>query len=108
MIHPLLDPESPHYDNKEEPCIFVSEESMTVREMIGWCKGNILKYNCREKGSNERDDVKKGNYERYKESLEHNVGLINNQRGVYDNHLFDILVTDMYRIIDIKYTKLPT
>ncbi len=108
MIHPLLDPESLHYDNKEEPCIFMLEEEMTVREMIGWCKGNIFKYTCREKGSNERDDVKKGNYERYKKSLEHGVSRINNQRGVYDNCLFDILVIDLYRIIDVKYTKLPT
>ena len=46
--HPLKNPESSHYDLWSGlEAIEVLEAVMTKEELIGWCKGNILKYRLR-------------------------------------------------------------
>lgn len=46
--HPLKNPESKHYQLWDEmESIEVLESIMTQNELIGWCKGNILKYRLR-------------------------------------------------------------
>ena len=64
MTHPLLNPTAKHYDTKEKPKIYYTEQKLTVREMIGACKFNIEKYD-REKGQDEKDKEKIKDYTRY-------------------------------------------
>lgn len=69
--HPLKNPESKHYElwlGCES--IEVLEATLSIDELIGWCKGNILKYRLRvSKKGDEKDwlsDLKKiMTYENY-------------------------------------------
>ena len=46
--HPLKNPDSSHYDLWDGmDAITVLEGCLTTDELIGWCKGNILKYRLR-------------------------------------------------------------
>jgi len=73
VAHPLLNPESKHYnmfDGKE--AIEILEAIMTTTELMAWCRGNIYKYRLR-LGS--KDDVFKEvkkiqTYEAYYKFLE--------------------------------------
>jgi len=68
MRHPLLNPESAgHYDSGEKTAIEELEETATVAEQIGWCKGNIFKYRYRHdlKGEAIKDLKKLETYEKY-------------------------------------------
>ena len=75
-IHPLLNPESKHYnmfDGKE--AIEILESIMTTVELKAWCRGNIYKYRLR---LGNKDDVSKEikkiqTYEAYYEYLENKV-----------------------------------
>ena len=72
MIHPLLNPDSPHYDNPGgKPDIWELESRMTISELIGWCKGNINKYDLRKhkKGQLDKDVTKIITFQRYKKFL---------------------------------------
>jgi len=72
-LHPLIDPQSPHYqDEVGKSNIEEMEEKLTLREMIGFCKGNIFKYEYRKvkKGQKEKDIVKIQNYKNYLSILE--------------------------------------
>ena len=65
MIHPLLDPNSTHYDTQEKPTIYYIEEKLTIAEMIGVCKFHQMKYDMREKGQNDLDIQKIQRYTNY-------------------------------------------
>ncbi len=68
MRHPLLNIESAgHYDQKDKTAIHLLEESATVAEQVGWCKGNIAKYKyrCKYKGEEAKDIKKIETYENY-------------------------------------------
>lgn len=70
--HPLKNPDSKHYelwDGYES--IEALEAIMTKEELIGWCKGNILKYRMRiGKKDDPRAEVRKIiTYEKYLKHL---------------------------------------
>lgn len=71
MKHPLLNKDSKHYEAQGEPAIKLLEAQATVREQIGWCNGNILKYEYRQdhKGQKESDIKKIATYQAYKNWL---------------------------------------
>ena len=71
-IHPLINPDSPHYDGEKMTAIEALEAHATVIEQIGWCKGNIHKYGWRmnEKGQKERDKRKAETFVAYLKLLE--------------------------------------
>ena len=69
MKHPLLNPDSTHYDNDGEmPDIHTLESIMTISALISWCTGNIYKYQMRlnKKGQAESDMVKIATFNAYK------------------------------------------
>lgn len=70
-LHPLLNPNSTHYENDKEVAIQEMEKDMSVIEMIGYCKGNIFKYEFRKfhKGALEADEEKIRTYEAYMKVL---------------------------------------
>ena len=73
MQHPLMNPESKHYDSSNrEPAVIEMEKQLTVCEMIGACKFNIHKYTYRKglKGQKESDLKKIDTYKAYLEYLE--------------------------------------
>jgi hypothetical protein len=66
MLHPLLTKgANKHYDTKGKVTIQELEKELTVIEMIGYCKGNIFKYNSRKKGSDMEDAIKADKYDNY-------------------------------------------
>lgn len=71
QLHPLLNPNSTHYENDKEVAIQEMEKDMSVIEMIGYCKGNIRKYEFRKfnKGALEADEEKIRTYEAYMKVL---------------------------------------
>ena len=71
-LHPLINPNSKHYDREDRSEIEILEERLTVNEMIGACKFNIFKYGYRkeEKGQKEYDIAKRNTYKTYKSVLE--------------------------------------
>lgn len=66
-LHPLLNPDSAHYQDGKKVAIEEMERELSVREMIGYCKGNIFKYAFRKelKGALEADEKKIATYEAY-------------------------------------------
>lgn len=71
-LHPLLtEGKNKHYntDLKERTSLQFLEDQMTVGEMIGFCKGNSLKYLLREKGADAEDAAKAEKYHAYREEL---------------------------------------
>jgi hypothetical protein len=71
MLHPLIDPQSPHYEAREKSAIELMEEEFTIAELIAWCKGNIFKYKYRNGhkfGTNDNAKIK--HYKEYKKFLE--------------------------------------
>jgi hypothetical protein len=71
-LHPLINKESAHYDTEKTSAIEEMEKLLTVTEMIGFCKGNIFKYQYRaeHKGQRESDIKKIETYENYLNLLE--------------------------------------
>ena len=74
--HPLKNPESTHYDIwRGLEAIEIVESVLSHEELVGWAKGNILKYRLRvSKKGDEKDwisDLKKiKTYEKYLAYLE--------------------------------------
>lgn len=70
-LHPLINENSSHYEDDGKVAIQELEKKLTVIEMLGWCKGNIFKYEFRKelKGALEADEVKIGTYKAYLEVL---------------------------------------
>ena len=70
MLHPLINPESSHYDG-EVTTIEKMEDVFTVMEMISFCKVNIFKYEDRKerKGQFESDVKKIMTYKNYMQTL---------------------------------------
>ncbi len=71
-LHPLINPNSAgHYDNGSITTIEKLEARLSVAEMIGYCKGNVLKYDERKelKGQLEADIEKIKTYKNYLEVL---------------------------------------
>ena len=71
MIHPLLNKDSKHYDTDDKPSIYYMEENLSLIEMIGFCSGNIFKYESRlgKKGNDDADRKKIQTYRDYRELL---------------------------------------
>ena len=71
-LHPLINKESSHYDTNETTVIEELEQRLTVIELIGFCKANILKYTYRleTKGQKESDMKKIKTYTNYLKLLE--------------------------------------
>ena len=71
-LHPLINPNSKHYDGEQKSAIEILEEQLTVNEMIGACKFNIFKYGYRKdaKGQKASDIEKIHTYIMYQELLE--------------------------------------
>jgi len=70
-LHPLLTKgENKHYDTGKETAIEIAEKNLTVREMIGACVFNELKYSNRDKGQDESDKKKFEKYRAYRHSLQ--------------------------------------
>ena len=71
MTHPLINPESKHYEKDGKQSIQHIEGELTVDEMIGACTFNIMKYTLRlnTKGQKEADLKKIETYQNYKELL---------------------------------------
>lgn len=76
QLHPLINKNSPHYDNEGTNAIAELEKQLNIREMIGFVKGNIFKYNYRkeEKGQIKSDLEKIKTYEAYLEALHDLLG----------------------------------
>ena len=77
MTHPLLNPDSPHYQlwsGKES--IEVIESTLSTEELISGCKFNILKYRLRigKKDDIEKDMQKIKTYEAYLAYLQQKAG----------------------------------
>lgn len=69
-LHPLINPASPHYDREDGKVgIEEAEKKINIQEMIGACKFNIFKYDFREKGCDEEDEIKRRTYQRYLDEL---------------------------------------
>ena len=72
ILHPLINKaSSSHYDNGSITTIEKMEARLSVTEMIGYCKGNVLKYDERKelKGQLESDIEKIETYKNYLEVL---------------------------------------
>ena len=65
MKHPLISERGKHYDLDGKPVIFTIEDVLTVDELIGACKFNIMKYGMRKKGTDVLDAEKAKDYTRY-------------------------------------------
>ena len=68
MLHPLINEDSPHYENEHgEVAIQEFEHEYTVNEMIAWAKITAAKYRFRRnmKGVKESDDKKYLTYMNY-------------------------------------------
>ena len=83
MTHPLINPDSIHYEQNGKQSIQYIEEKLTVDEMIGACSFNIMKYGLRlnTKGQIASDLKKIATYQAYKSLLldmrnEHKCGYI--------------------------------
>ena len=75
-LHPLINPNSPHYEREDGKVgIEEAEKEMSIQDMIGACKFNIFKYDFREKGCNDEDEVKRLTYQRYLDELLHLVAV---------------------------------
>jgi len=98
MMHPLINKDSAHYDAGGKTAIEELEEMLTLREMIGFCKGNIKKYSYRAdyKGQKDSDLRKIKTYRNYLDFLCTLVGI----------HGEDIKVKEIYirEGIAIKYS----
>ena len=70
MKHPLIDQNSTHYGIGKQSTIYRIEEELTMHEMIAVCRFNTMKYQDRDKGQDELDDVKIKKYKAYKVFLE--------------------------------------
>ena len=77
MKHSLLNNNSKHYDAGGKTAIEQLEEMLTIREMIGFCKGNIFKYEYRAdyKGQKDSDLQKIQTYRNYLDFLYTLVGI---------------------------------
>lgn len=69
MLHPLINKvDSAHYDREDgRSAIEELEKQLTIREMIGFCEGNIFKYKFRmgEKDPTAKEYRKIKTYENY-------------------------------------------
>jgi hypothetical protein len=88
MIHPLINKNSAHYDAGGKTAIEELEEMLTLREMIGFCKGNIKKYSYRADHKGQKsDDLKKiETYRNYLDFLYTLVGIYEDDASVKEVH----------------------
>ena len=96
--HPLLNPESSHYDSQGRPAIFDFEEIYTVGELMAWAKLNRAKYEHparAAKGQVESDKRKAQTYANYHELLS---GII--LRGPYFR---DVSAQKAYEILGYEW-----
>ena len=67
MLHPLINPNSQHYQHDTKSSIEMMEEKYNVLEMIAFCRINIFKYEYRKehKGQLDSDLEKITTYKNY-------------------------------------------
>jgi len=94
--HPLLNPDSKHYDKGEKPAIQLLEEEMNLNELIGWAYGNIRKYELRRgyKDNIEKEDKKIFTYKKYLSFL---LAI-----DIPELHGTDVPLTYYYKVLDIN------
>lgn len=98
MKHPLLNPSSTHYQiDGEKPAIQILEEALTLKEAIGFAKGNIIKYEYRleHKGQAESDKEKLKTYKDYLAFLENLYYHTPNIRYGYVKDCYDDIGLEM-------------
>lgn len=99
ILHPLINPESNHYNQDGRQSIQDIEEKLSVDEMIGACTFNIMKYTLRldTRGQKEADLVKIKTYQDYKD-------LLLNMRNKYN--CGSIFVNHAYKLcgVELSYT----
>ena len=67
-LHPLINPNSPHYDTGSKPSIQKFEEKHSVQKLMNWAEISIDKYRDEgraSKGQQEQDIIKAKTYEDY-------------------------------------------
>ena len=98
MIHPLLNKESAHYDTDDKPAIYHMEEELSLIEMIGFCSGNIFKYEARlgKKGCDDADRKKIQTYRDYRVLLIKHLST--ETQGLAVRHILDKLEDIEYKI----------
>jgi hypothetical protein len=105
MNHPLVDPKSPHYVDKDgKQQIEKMEADMTVCEMLGFAKGNVLKYNARlgKKDNPKRDQEKIDKYRNYGSFL---LSLLDMEQKKDPGSFEDMFlgsVKDLYKKANVK------
>jgi hypothetical protein len=70
-LHPLLNPNSPHYDAGEDGKVAIEEleKEMTIQEMIGAMKYNIFKVNWRF-GRKDPTDLERSKLKTYRDYMQ--------------------------------------
>lgn len=66
--HPIFNSSCTHYDNESEPTILQIQKELTLDELIGFCKGNVIKYKKRygkKEGENLENNIDKQTTYRY-------------------------------------------
>lgn len=108
MKHPLLNPNSKHYQKKGcKPAIQELEEQLNIYECLGYAKGNIIKYSYRidQKGQAKSDAEKLETYEKYQKLIVDIIYLMNDyipsakdQMGFF----FSTPMSEVYKLLNIE------
>ena len=71
MIYDLINPDSTYYEDDGRIAIEELEKTATLSDQIGWCKGNIFKYEFRKnkKGQKLSDEIKIETFKNYLQLL---------------------------------------
>ena len=93
-LHPLINPNSKHYDREYRSAIEILEERLTINEMIGACKFNIIKYGYRKeaKGQKASDIEKIKTYQDYKQLLEN-----------LDERYLNVIVSEAFKYSGLEF-----
>lgn len=97
MLHPLLNKESEgHYRIGDKSAIEELEKRATVHEQIGWCQGNIFKYQFRKerKGDKQGDEKKIATFKEYLRELTLMTQLA---------YVGDMIVAEAYKKLDKEW-----
>ncbi len=71
-LHPLINPDSPHYDTGSKPSIQKFEEKYSVHKLMNWAEITLAKYKDEgraNKGEQEKDIRKAKTYQNYYQML---------------------------------------
>ena len=93
MKHPLINPTLKYHTAEDKTFIEEIEGHLTIREMVGYCKGNMHKYEYKRKHFKvtDRDEFMRGAYYDYM------MFLLN-----IDYEYHDVTVNKAYEIVGIE------